>query len=186
MKKLILILSAIFFLAVPIIGQEGGQETTMSRTKQNKPAYNRVYYGGKIGLSVGTYFRAAVSPLIGYRLTPQLSVGGKIGYEYIRDKRYSKTLVSSNYGGSVFTRYMMHPRAFTQAEFAYLSYQYRVSDNQSERSWIPFLLVGAGYVQPISPRVSLILTVLVDVLQDDKSPYDDWDPLLTLGVEVGL
>jgi len=186
MKTLICIVSIFGILAVPAIAQDESLETTMNRNEMNKPAYNRVYYGGKIGLSIGTYFRVAVSPLIGYRLTPKFSVGAKIGYEYIRDKRYSDTLVSSNYGGSVFTRYRMHPRAFAQAEFAYLSYQYKVSENLSERSWIPFLLVGAGYIQPLSPKTSLIITVLVDVLQDEKSPYKAWDPVVTLGIEVGL
>jgi len=186
MKKLILIVSIFCILSAPLIGQDDSMETPMNRNEQNKPAADRVYYGGSVGLSIGTYFRVAVSPLIGYRLTPQFSVGGKIGYEYIRDNRYSETLVSSNYGGSVFARYRVHPNAFVHAEFAYLSYQYKVSENLSERSWIPFLLLGGGYIQPLSPRLSLVIEVLVDVLQDEKSPYKDWDPVVTLGVQVGL
>ncbi|MBN1480681.1 hypothetical protein JXA70_10445 [candidate division KSB1 bacterium] len=186
MKTMVFILSVLCILAVPLIGQDDGMETPMNRNEQNKPASDRVYYGGSIGLSIGTYFRVAVSPLIGYRVTPKFSVGGKIGYEYIRDNRYSDTLVSSNYGGSVFTRYRMFPNAFAHAEFAYLSYQYRISENRSERSWIPFLLLGGGYIQPLSARTSLVIQVLVDVLQHENSPYKDWDPVVTLGVEVGL
>lgn len=154
--------------------------------KQSTPIENRVYYGGTVGLSFGDYFRISFSPYVGYKLNPKVSVGGKIGYEYIEDKRYEQKLTSSNYGGSVFTRFHFHPRVYAHGEFAYISYKYQTEKLESERSWVPFLLLGGGLVQRAGGRTSLFVEVLWDVLQDDKSPYDSGSPFVSIGVGVGF
>jgi hypothetical protein len=167
------------------------QDTTQTAQKQPPPAKkkaqkNNVYYGGTIGLSFGDYFRINVAPMMGVRLNPKASVGFKVAYEYIKDKRYDPALTASNYGGSVFTRYRLIPKAYAHAEFAYMSYKYKISDRETDRTWVPFLLLGGGFVQPISPKASFIVEVLFDVLQDDNSPYKDWDPFISIGVGVGF
>jgi hypothetical protein len=40
-----------------------------------------------------------VAPLVGYKLNPKASVGVKVLYEYIKDKRYDPTMTASNWGG---------------------------------------------------------------------------------------
>ena len=155
--------------------------------KQSAPIENRVYYGGIVGLSFGDYFRISLEPYLGYKLTPKASVGGKIRYEYIEDKRYNdEKLTSSNYGGSVFTRYRLHPRVYAHGEFAYMSYKYKISNLESDRSWVPFLLLGGGLVQRAGARTSLYVEVLWDVLQDANSPYDSSTPFVSIGVGVGF
>ena len=128
---------------------------------------------------------------MGCVLDAKSSVGFKLAYEYINDKRYDPSRTYHNYGGSVFYRYRVIPQLYAHAEFAYASYQYSVQTDvfgnvESERKWIPFLLVGAGYVQPISRTTSLFIEVLFDVLQDDKSPYENWEPWVSIGVGVGI
>ena len=56
----------------------------------------------------------------------------------------------------------------------------------SERDWVPFLFLGGGYIQPLGDRTWLTVEILFDVLQDDKSPYEDWEPFLSIGVGVGF
>jgi len=168
-----------------------GQDTTRAMQKaqpapKQKAKKNNVYYGGTIGLSFGDYFRINVAPMVGVRLNPKASVGFKVAYEYIKDKRYDPALTASNYGGSVFTRYRLIPKLYAHAEFAYMSYKYKLSDFETDRTWVPFLLLGGGFVQPISPKASLIVEVLFDVLQDSNSPYENWDPFISIGVGVGF
>jgi hypothetical protein len=142
----------------------------------------RVYYGGAVGFSFwDDFLRLSVEPLVGYKLTPKLSVGGKLRYEYINDDRSAIEYDSHNFGGSVFSRYRLIPQLYAHAEFAYMSYDYPI-----ERKEVPFLLVGGGYSQPMGPNAWLNAEVLVDVLQDDNSPYEDWEPILSVGVGVGF
>jgi hypothetical protein len=65
----------------------------------------KVYYGGGVGITLGSYLRFSFSPLVGYPLTPKISIGARGTYEYIKDTRYSPDLTASNYGGSAFARY---------------------------------------------------------------------------------
>ncbi|OFY71567.1 MAG: hypothetical protein A2Y71_04055 [Bacteroidetes bacterium RBG_13_42_15] len=115
-------------------------------------------------------------PLIGYKLSPKVSLGIKVGYEYIKDKSFDPALTAHNYGGSVFARYRLIPKLYLHSEFAYISYKYYRNDRETEREWVPFIYLGGGFIQPLSPKTSFIVEVLVDVLQDDNSPYEAWDP----------
>ena len=60
------------------------------------------------------------------------------------------------------------------------------SATTSEREWVPFLLLGGGLSKMVGARSWAYVEVLVDVLQDDNSPYDDWDPFVSVGVGVGF
>jgi hypothetical protein len=150
------------------------------------PVESKVFYGGTLGLSFGDYFRLAVTPMVGYKLSPRVSLGLKVQYEYTVDSRYAQEVTSHNYGGSVFARYRIHPKVYVHAEFAEMSYKYASGNFTSERQWVPFILLGGGFVQPISPSTALFLEVLFDVLQDDKSPYAAWTPWISVGVGVGF
>ncbi len=196
MSKILLFISLLGLFAINAFAQEA--DTTVAPppqpapqaqpqpAKKSQPAASKVYYGGTVGFSFGDYFRISVTPWVGYKLTPKFSIGGKIGYEYIEDKRYEQKLTSHNYGGSVFTRYQLHPRIYAHGEFAYISYKYQTANLESEREWVPFVLLGGGLIQPLGGRSALIIEVLVDVLQDDNSPYDDWNPFVSIGVGVGF
>jgi hypothetical protein len=150
------------------------------------PVESKVYYGGTLGLSFGSFFRLAVTPLVGYKLSPRASVGLKVQYEYTVDKRYAEEVTSHNYGGSVFARFIILPHVYAHAEFAEMSYKYASGNYTSERQWVPFILLGGGYVQPISPRTALFVEVLFDVLQDAKSPYEKGTPWISAGVSAGF
>lgn len=169
-----------------IIQPQPAPQTQPKPQKKSQPGASKVYYGGTVGLSFGDYFRISITPWVGYKVTPKFSVGGKIGYEYIEDKRYEQKQTYNNYGGSIFTRYRLHPRIYAHGEFAYISYQYSISDFDSERQWVPFLYLGGGLIQPLGGRSALIVEVLFDVLQDDNSPYEEWSPFVSIGIGVGF
>jgi hypothetical protein len=192
MKKLLLLLIipiGFSFAANPL--ETITTETDDSvKTQQTRPSPSRWYYGGNIGFNFwNDYFYLGVFPWAGYKVTPQFSIGGKIGYAYYsyNDIDFS----SHNYGGSVFTRYRVIPQIYLHGEFAYWSYERQklnVANQQleKERTWVPFLLLGGGYSQMISPNVWIFAEVLFDVIQDENSPYENWDPFISVGVGAGF
>jgi hypothetical protein len=146
------------------------------------PSEQRVYYGGAIGFNFwGDYTRLSIEPFVGYKLKPKLSVGGRVRYEYLNDRRGAVDYDSHNYGGSVFSRYRIVPPLYAQAELAYMSFDY-----PGGREGVPFLLLGGGYGKPVGRNAWAYVEVLVDVLQDKNSPYEDWEPQVTVGVGVGF
>lgn len=198
MKSLLCILLITLLLA----GVSFGQDTDTSQVsthhqqaqpqnqnpskKQQPPLYKRVYLGGYGSLTVGSYTRIGVYPLIGYKITSKLSTGLKIGYEYVSDNRYTTHYTTNNYGGSIFARYRVIPRLYGHVEYEMINYELYNFDGTSNREWIPFLYVGGGYSQPIGRNVWLTAQVLFDVLQDDRSPYNRWDPVFSVGVAAGF
>lgn len=168
-------------------------EQKKSNTSQNNSSgVSKWYYGGSVSFGFSSnYFSIGVQPVVGYKVTPQFSLGGKVGYTYWSNSSVDPTFNSSNYGGSVFSRYRFIPQLYAHAEFAYWSFEnaYYVpnsNDYLTEREWVPFLLLGGGYSQMISPNVWAYAEVLFDVLNDTNSPYEEWDPFISFGVGVGF
>ncbi len=186
MKKLVPVL--VFFITslVSVFPQDSLYSTVQETTKRNTSFKEKLYYGGYLNLSFGSYMVIGAEPMIGYKLTPKWSAGIKVRYDYIRDKRYPTTHESSQYGGSVFTRYRLLPQLYVHAEYAAYNYELFNAIGESERLWIPFLFVGAGYSQNIGGRTWLNAQVLFDVLQHERSPYNDWEPFYSVGVGVGF
>ena len=185
MKLFLSTLIFVAFLSLPVLAQDSTR-TENPPPKPKQEMGQRIYYGGNIGLTVGAYTRIGIYPLLGYKITPKLSAGVKIAYEYIRDNRYNSTYQTSNYGGSLFTRYRIIPPLYVHIEYAQLNYELYNALGESDREWIPFLLVGGGYSQRLSSNTWLNAQVLFDVLQDERSPYRNWDPIFSVGIGVGF
>jgi hypothetical protein len=194
MKHLLLVLIFTFTslsIAQSMDSTSASEETKPESTKPVSKA-NRWYYGGNIGFSFwNNYFYLGVYPMVGYKVTPQLSLGAKIGYAYISDNRYDPlpAINTSNYGASVFSRYRIIPQLYVHAEFAYWSYENAYLQNNSvvtERNWVPFLLLGGGVSQNVGPNVWLFAEVLFDVINDNNSPYESGHAFVSFGVGVGF
>jgi len=193
MKNIILVMIFPFLVASP---QTSYSDTNISNqpkeVQQSEPS--KWYYGGTVGFNFwGDYFYLSVNPLVGYQVSPKFSVGGKVHYSYINDSRSELgDFTSHNYGASIFTRYRPIYQAYLHAEFAYASYENLTSFNistkswGSERTWVPFLLLGGGFVQNIGPNASVYAEILFDVIQDENSPYEDWDPIISVGAGIGF
>jgi hypothetical protein len=144
---------------------------------------DRIYYGGTVSLGFGSTTRIGIFPMVGYKLTPKLSGGVEVGYEYVS---YDGGESTNNYGASVFGNYRIGRGLYAHAEYQGVNYEVFSGPNSSDREWVPFVLVGGGFYKPISPRTALYVEVLFDVLQDEQSPYDDWEPVVSIGVGVGF
>jgi len=166
------------------------QTTQQTQVTQPQQTASKWYYGGTLGFSFwNDYFYLTVQPMVGYKVTPKLSIGGKIGYSYIN---YSDVDIDThNYGASLFSRFRVIPQLYLHGEFVYWSYETLVFNQstlsyESGRNWVPFILLGGGFVQQLGPNTSMFIEVLVDVLNDDNSPYEEWDPFVSFGVGVGF
>jgi hypothetical protein len=67
-----------------------------------------------------------------------------------------------------------------------INYELYDALGESKREWVPFLFAGAGYSQRMGGNAWLNVQVLFDLLQSDKSPYNNWEPFYSIGVGVGF
>jgi hypothetical protein len=147
---------------------------------------DKIYFGGNIGLSLGSYTQVSATPLVGYKITPKISTGVKVTYEYIKDNRYTPAFSTSNYGGGLFGRYRLTPALYAHAEYDMLSMENYDTYYNLQRDWVPMFLVGGGYSQKISDNAYLNIQVLFDLLQSPKSPYGKGEPLFSVGFGIGF
>ncbi len=177
----------------------------------------KLVYGAGATLSFGSfsgssYFRAGLSPILGYRITEWLSAGVGIGYQYQRASNYF--VVPDFYGGpdnvfplkvnivtpNVWTRALVWNNFFIQGEFEYALTSFKEYDlNRDPTSSgylqptsrrvnlpAPGLLVGIGARQPISDRASFVTTLLYETLHRPYSPYAPNYLDLRFGLNVGF
>ena len=194
MKKVLITLTILLFMASMSFSQiESDTTTTPQRAsekvkKQKKEpfSFNKIYFGGGVGFSFGSYTRIAVYPMLGYKFTPKLSGGIEVGYEYISDNRYASNYKTSNYGASAFARYRIIPQLYFHVEPAIYNFKYGYNTDDSNREWVKFLFVGGGYSQKIAPNTWAFAQVKFDVLRDSASPYSNWAPFWNVGVSIGF
>ncbi len=163
--------------------QEPVQEPVKKESKFDK---SKMYFGGYANMSFGSYTVIGVQPLVGYKLTPKFSIGGKVSYEYIKDKRYLEDYTTSNYGASVFSRLRILPTFYGHVEFSSMSYDLYDAEGNNSRKWVPFLYVGGGYSQRLTKNSYLNAQILFDVINSDNSPYKNWEPYYSVGIGVGF
>ena len=201
MKNYILLLSFLFVFSLSIMAQQDSIPATIQDTvsavtpevkpepekqpKEKKPRSQKLFFGGSVGLSFGSYTRIAVYPQIGYRITPKLTTGVELGYIYISSTYYNQTQNYSNYGASVYAQYRVLKPVYVHVEYAAYNMKQFYSDNTSDREWVNFLFLGAGFIQKVGKATHVFAQVKFDVLQEDNSPYG-WDPLFRVGVNVGF
>ena len=153
--------------------------TEQTYAKDNTPP--KWYYGMTVGFSFwGDVRRLSLEPMLGRKLTPRLSIGAEGRYEHLTDTTGPNDHSYDNYGAGVFSNFRLTPRFYAHGEYDMISYDY-----SNGREVVPFLYVGGGVVQAAG-RASLYAEVLVDILNDDDSPYNDYEPQVSVGVSVGF
>ena len=156
------------------------------KPRGSKGRNEKVYYGGYANFSVGQYTRIGFEPLIAYKLFPKFSVGGKLSYEFVKDKRYANDYESSNYGFSLFARRRFFRRLYAHIEYSEMNYKIYDELGSHDRYWVSFLYLGGGVSLPISRSASLNAEVLWDLIQDQHSPYKSLQPFVNVGIGIGF
>ena len=155
----------------------------------------RLYIGGGIGFGISsTSTYVGISPVIGYRLSPSVDIGGRFNYTYNRfTDPYTNNKYSFNdFGLGAFARYYLFffNDIFIHGEYEALNYEYidqyktAYTDEVMGRGWVSSLFLGAGYRQWIGSNAFVGMSVLFNLLDSYDSPYSN--PIIRIGVGVGI
>lgn len=145
---------------------------------------SRLILGGSLGMVFGDYTNVEVSPLVGYRFNDYIAAGINVNAQYGQFKSYNgygEVAQRDKYtifGGGIWGRVYPIPMLFVhiQPEYNFVSQKSTVyytnpkSDFSTNYS-VPSLLVGAGYTQSVGGRVGIGISIMYDVIQDNRSPY---------------
>lgn len=186
-QRFLLLLAPFLFHALH--AQDSTAYVREKPVEQPVPFKDRLWFGGGIGLSFGTITAVQLDPVIGVYLDQarRFTVGTGPSYAYFRDNRFAPPYEISNYGYRLFTRYRVIEQAYLHGEFLHVNTDPFYDHNDLiGRIWVPHLLVGAGYVQPLGANSSLYIQVLFEVLQDPNSIYFATGPIFSGGVGVGF
>ncbi len=143
---------------------------------------NKLFFGGSLGLSFGSYTFINVSPQVGYRFNKTFAAGTGINVQYSSYKTdYNNPSVDykEQYGMAglnIFGR--IYPIDFLflqlQPEMNYtwgdLSFYDGRAEQKLESKFVPSLLGGLGAGIPAG-RGAFIVMAQYDILQQDRSPY---------------
>ena len=170
--------------------------TKLQAQEQEEQKQSRFFYGGGVAVALGGYLNIDVSPRVGYRLTPNLSVGVLAKYEYINDKRSGVEPYQANiYGGGTFVQYNVSslisstPLPFDiyvhteyqhlYATFSWKNYSYTTNDTRDR--WF----VGGGFAVPLGKQSVFYTTIMYDILAIIKNKGDEYSnkPIVSVGVQ---
>jgi hypothetical protein len=140
---------------------------------------SKLFFGGNLGLSFGTYTIVNVSPLVGYHFTPAFAAGAGVNYSYFGYSDGYWNYSQSYVGMSVFARVYPIQQVFLQVqpEENYMWYsQTATSANQGQpalkiNQFVPSLLLGGGAAIPTGPNGAITISLMYDVLQNIYSPF---------------
>ncbi|CAD5254852.1 MULTISPECIES: hypothetical protein [unclassified Imperialibacter] len=140
--------------------------------QENSSFFDRVYLGGNFGAQFGSVTFVDLSPLAGYMITPKLSAGVGVTYQYLKYKSYDDSF--STYGWRTFVRRNIGRQFFVHGEFENLSIEFFNSGTETRREWVPGLFAGGGLFQPIGRSGGgFMISALYNLLYDDiRSPYN--------------
>lgn len=152
---------------------------------------DRLWFGGGVGLSFGTVTAIQLDPMMGYKVDQngKFSVGLGGSYWRFQDNRFTPSYSFTGYGYRTFARYRFIEQLFGHAEFLHMNVEGSRLTPFAEtrpRIWVPHLLLGGGYVQPLGGSGTIYIQVLFDVLQDPNSIYANQGPIFGGGVGFGF
>lgn len=180
----------IIVLAIACMGPAMAQDGSTPKVRKDaRPLSERIWFGGGVGLSFGTVTAIQLDPMVGYKVDKEGKFTPGIGasYWYMQDNRFATNNTFQGYGYRPFLRYRFIEQAFVHAEFLHMNVNaYNFVTDRFQRIWVPHLLVGGGYVQPLGGRSSIFFQVLFDVLQDPNSIYRNQGPIVGGGIGVGF
>ncbi|CAN5124366.1 hypothetical protein BH09BAC2_BH09BAC2_18520 [soil metagenome] len=189
--KTLLALTFIFLSITAIAQEEEKQEVKRGFDKTN------LFTGGSISLGLGSgSFNAGLHPHFGYTLAKWIDAAAVVNFEYTGQRDYyNNKYRNTTIGLGVFTRIFPVKFIFLQAqpEYNFINLKYIPASGESlkQKANAPSLLVGGGYTTSRSDKNTFTyLSILVDVLKDENSPYVDGYgnllPVIRAGINIGL
>ena len=142
---------------------------------------DRRYFGGSLGLQLGTVTLVDLSPLAGVMLSPKFSTGIGATYQYYDDQRFQGN-AGSSYGGRAFVRYNVLPNIFAYSELESINWNaYNYGKDQFQRTWTEAFFVGGGYFAPFGSRGGANFTFLYNLNHSNWGAYYSEPYLIRVG-----
>lgn len=174
-KFLVFFLGAFLVIQLPTFGQrEIDSEAKFSFKDRN-------YFGGNLGLQLGTVTLIDLSPLVGVMLSSKFSTGLGATYQYYEDNRFQGA-AGSSFGGRAFVRYNVLPNIFAYSELESINWDaYNYGQDNFRRTWTEAFFVGAGYFAPFGARGGANFTFLYNLNHSNREAYYSEPYLLRVG-----
>ncbi len=152
---------------------------TKEKKKSNFWSWDKVDFGGSIGVLIGDPTFVDISPTMGYRLHKHLLIGAGPIYNYYRYKRYNFEM--SLYGARTYIRPYIIDQVFLHGEYEWINGN--LNYNQpGQRINVFGVLAGVGYQQ--SEEGGFFILALWELLKDPYYPYPN--PILRMGFTIGM
>ncbi len=159
------------------------------KQKPKRRLSDKVYLGGYFGLQFGTVTDILLAPLVGYRATPRLTLGGGFKYEYYRQKTPGYSYSTNMYGPNLFVRYMflksfsnIFPTSFNGGLFAQTEYEALNMESEyfglpgqekGNRFWMNSWFIGGGFHQPLGRRSAVNILFMFYIGNNEYTPYSN-------------
>ena len=185
------------FIFCTFIFITGLAQVKEEKKKETKPTIKeRLVFGGSLGVQAGTVTSIYVAPSVGFYFTPRLFGGTSFTYQYYYEKWINSEISSHIFGASILGQYAIIDNIgknlpvkadfsiITHAEYEVLNLDRDFSNNSSlqrtDRFWLHGILLGGGIKQKFGKRASFNLSILYNILWDERTPYTN--PLIRIGV----
>jgi len=175
-KKTLLILALLAISPIFIQAQNDDIGTGMK---------GQFFTGGNLGLTFGNETNIEVAPLFGYHFSNIFSAGIGGSYDYYHSRNYNSNL--NVFGGSVFFRIQPLRPVFLHAEYQYLTYKtnmFNAPTYTNQQIVSEGLLLGAGYREYLTPRLTSVIMLLYDFNYTIYSPSSN--PVFRFGIEYSF
>ena len=181
------------FLLVFLVGYSFNAEAQNNRSRSSKNKVDdffdeggfgshKLWYGGGVGLNFGgsngsNQFNFSISPMVGYKITEQFSVGPRAELDYVHIRfatgnNSSERFNLFNYAIGGFARYKIFNPFFIHAEYQIES-QANVIGGETVRGSVNNFFIGGGYSSgagPIGYEISILYNACL--LYTSPSPRD--------------
>ncbi|MBL7825760.1 MAG: hypothetical protein JNJ57_03960 [Saprospiraceae bacterium] len=127
------------------------QTTNRNDKEDESPNRSRIWYGGGLLLGFNSYFGANIfsfglSPMVGYKILPALSVGPRVEFIYTSYKEIGfKSTNLFDVDAGVFVRGKVFRGLFLQGELSNQWYENPIGANEKERLTRFNQRIGAGW-----------------------------------------
>jgi hypothetical protein len=173
--------SLLFFLILFLGFQLSAYPQREINTDSTFSFKERGYFGGNLGLQVGTVTLVDLSPLVGVMLSPKFSTGIGATYQYYEDNRFQGN-AGSSYGGRAFVRYNVLPNIFAYSEVESINWNaYNNPQDNFQRTWTEAFFVGGGYFAPFGARGGANFTFLYNLRHSNREAYYSQPYLIRVG-----
>ncbi len=169
---------------------ESGEKDQEEEDFDSKKWKDRIVVGGNLGAQFGNATYIEVSPIVGYRITEDLTAGLGFTYQYFKFNYDDPSFLdyeASVTGAKAFAQYDLFFGFFAHTEYEYDWYKFEYEDVSYGiyEGSVPSLFVGAGYNYSISNNARFQIMALYDVLyQVESLHYSPW--VFRVGFNVGL